>query len=139
MRAAVDVLWRAFKDEGVSWVGFYLKVPDADQMVLGPSRDKPACSPLELHGACGQTYLKRRPMIISDIHNLGAGYIACDPRDKAEIVLPMFGEDGTCWGVLDVDSFDRDAFGEHDGRELKRIMEAAGISWPSPYVEPLYY
>ena len=138
LRAAADTVWRHFKDEGVSWVGFYLKTAGVDEMVLGPSRDKPACTPLGMHGACGQCWLKRRPLVIADVHTLGAGYIACDPRDRSELVLPLYDKGGECWGVLDVDSHDRDAFGEHDARELKRIMEAAGISWPKPYVEALY-
>ncbi len=142
MHQAADAMWRHMKDHGVTWAGFYLISESHDgepEMVLGPSRDKPACSPIGMHGACGQVFTKRRPMIVSDVHNLGAGYVACDPRDKAELVLPMFEQNGDCWGVLDLDSFERDAFGEHDARELKKIMEAAGISWPSPYVEPLYY
>ena len=59
MREVSDVLWRFFKDHGVSWVGFYEKDPDADQMILGPSRDKQACSPIELHGACGMSWSKK--------------------------------------------------------------------------------
>ncbi|GJM18889.1 MAG: hypothetical protein DHS20C14_11020 [Phycisphaeraceae bacterium] len=141
MRHAADVLWRHLRDEGVSWAGFYL-ISENDagesEMVLGPSRDKPACTPIGMHGACGQSFLKKRSLVIADIHTLGAGYVACDPRDLAELVIPMFGEGSKPWGVLDLDSFDRDAFGEHDARELKRIMEVAGISWPSPYLEPLY-
>ncbi|MEZ6317928.1 MAG: hypothetical protein R3B49_04120 [Phycisphaerales bacterium] len=38
----------------------------------------------------------------------------CDPRDKSELVLPLYDAEGRVLGVLDVDSHDRDAFGEHD-------------------------
>ena len=142
MRHAADVLWRHLKDQGVSWCGFYLISRSASgeaEMVLGPSRDKPACSPIGMHGACGQCFTKRRALVVADVRNLGAGYVACDPRDLSELVLPMYGDDGEPWGVLDLDSFERDAFGEHDARELKRLMESAGVSWPRPYVEPLFY
>lgn len=142
LRHAADVLWRHMKDTGVSWCGFYRISQNAQgepEMALGPSRDKPACNPLAMHGACGQCFLKRRPLVISDVHNMGPAYVACDPRDLSEVVVPMFGDDAQPWGVLDLDSHERDAFGEHDARELKKIMEIAGISWPSPYVEPLYY
>src|SRR5690606_6771774 len=123
MGEAADVLWRFFKDFGVSWVGFYEKDPDADQMILGPSRDKPACSPIALHGACGMCWSKKRPVIVHDVHSLGPNYIACDPRDRSELVIPLFNDDGSCYGVLDIDSHDRNAFGEQDVFELRRLME----------------
>ena len=62
MQAIVDALWDAFKHQGYSWVGFYLDRPDApadERLVLGPRRDKPACSPIGLHGACGKALLTR--------------------------------------------------------------------------------
>ncbi len=78
-------------------------------------------------------------MIIGDVVNLGPEYIACDPRDKSELVIPLFGKDGECWGVLDVDSRERDAFGETDLFELRRILEATGLSWPKAHLDPLRY
>ena len=139
MREVVDTLWRFFRHEGVSWVGFYTIDEDKNSMTLGPSRDTPACSPIELHGACGKSWRTGRPMIISDVVNLGAEYVACDPRDKSELVIPLFDSDGDCWGVLDLDSRERDAFGETDLYELRRIMEATGLSWPKPHLEALFY
>lgn len=139
MREVVDTLWRFMKDHGVSWVGFYTKADDADEMVLGPSRDKPACSPIGLHGACGQALLKKRPLIVNDVRNLGMNYVACDPRDLAELVIPLFDENGECYGVLDLDSFERSAFGEHDMIQLRRLMESTGISWPAPHLPALVY
>ncbi len=139
MREVCDVLWRFFKDHGVSWVGFYEKDPDADQMILGPSRDTPACSPIELRGACGMSWSKKRPIIVNDVHNLGENYIICDPRDRSEVVIPLFNDDGSCFGVLDLDSHDRNAFFEHDVIELRRLMESTAISWPAPHLPALIY
>ena len=139
MREVADTLWRFFHHEGVSWVGFYTIDEDKNSMTLGPSRNTPACSPIELHGACGKSWRTGRSMIISDVVNLGAEYVACDPRDKSELVIPMFDSDGDCWGVLDLDSRERDAFGETDLYELRRIMEATGLSWPKPHLEALFY
>ncbi len=139
MRETCDVLWRFFKDHGVSWVGFYEKDPEADQMILGPSRDKPACSPIELRGACGMCHRKKRPIIVNDVHNLGEHYIACDPRDRSEVVIPLFNDDGSCYGVLDLDSHERNAFNEHDVTELRRLMESTAISWPAPHLPALIY
>lgn len=139
MGEVCDVIWRFFKDQGVSWVGFYEKDDDADQMNLVCSRNKPACSPIELRGACGMSWRKKRPIIVNDVHSLGEHYIACDPKDKSEIVLPMFNNDGSCYGVLDLDSRDRNAFYEHDLIELRRLMESTAISWPAPHVPALIY
>ncbi len=139
MRSAADTFWRFFKDYGVSWVGFYTKVEGADELMLGPSRDKPACSPIALHGACGMCYTKRRPIIVNDVHNLGERYIACDPRDRSEVLVPLFDENGRCYGVLDVDSHERNAFSEHDVIEMRKIMESTGISWPAPHLPALVY
>ncbi len=139
MREAADVLWRFFKDHGYSWVGFYEKDRDADRMTLGPARDKPACSPIALHGACGMAWTKKRPIIVNDVHNLGPNYISCNPRDRSEVIVPLFNDDGSCWGVLDIDSFERDAFGEQDVHELRRIMEATALSWPAPHLPAIVY
>lgn len=128
MRLAIDALWNELHDKGCSWIGFYLK-GDADDMILGPRRDKPACSPIGLHGACGKCFLSRRPLIVPDVAKLGAGYIACDPRDRSEAVLPCIDDAGECWGVLDADSFDLSAFDEDDIQGLSSVLRHAGLSF----------
>jgi putative methionine-R-sulfoxide reductase with GAF domain len=138
LRIVVDALWDGLHGEGVSWVGFYLFLPGepADRaMVLGPSRDTPACSPIGLHGVCGQALTGGRTRIVRDVAELGAGYVACDPRDRSEIVLPCtcspVGSDpdpgGGCWGVLDLDSHGLGAFDESDERGLVLALRSAGI------------
>lgn len=139
MREAADVLWRFLKDHGVSWVGFYTHAEGSDELRLGPSRDKPACDPIGLHGACGQAVRKKRPLIVNDVRNLGTAYVCCDPRDLSELVIPLFDENGRCYAVLDLDSFERSAFGEHDVINLRRLMESTGISWPAPHLPALVY
>ena len=128
MAAAVDALWDHLAPRGVSWIGFYLKVDGKDEMVLGPRRDKPACSPIGLHGVCGRSFLERRPIVVRDVAALGAGYIACDPRDRSEAVIPLFEPDGTCWGVLDADSYDAAAFDESDVEGMTGLAERLGLS-----------
>lgn len=134
MQAFVDAAWPLLgASGGVSWLGFYLIAHEpsrGDEMLLGPRRDKPACSPIGMHGACGRCYLTRRPLVVSDVANLGKGYIACDPRDRSEVVLPVFNADESCWGVIDLDSFDVGAFGEADVHGLQRALEAAGLTTP---------
>lgn len=130
MQAFVDAAWPLFCDADVSWIGFYLISADGREMLLGPRRDKPACSPIGLHGACGQAWRERRTLIVRDVRELGAGYIACDPRDLSELVIPLFDPaDATiCWGVLDVDSFSIGAFEEADARGMLEALRAAGLT-----------
>ncbi len=131
MRAVVDALWECVGNRGYSWVGFYLdqpNEPDEKRLVLGSCRDKPACSPIGLHGVCGQALLSKKPRIVRDVTELGENYIACDPRDRSEIVMPLLDERGVCWGVLDIDSSDVGAFDESDALGLHQVLEAAGLT-----------
>ena len=48
-------------------------------------------------------------------------------------------ENGACYGVLDLDSFERSAFSEHDLLNLRRLMESTGLSWPAPHLPALVY
>lgn len=130
MAAAVDVLWDALASTGVSWLGFYTKPANTNEMILGARRDKPACSPISLDGMCGRSWRARRPIVLKDAKTLTSGYIACDPNDRGELVIPLLERDGSCWGVLDLDSHDADVFGEHDVAELTRLMEQIGLSSP---------
>ncbi len=127
MQAVVDALWEALKDTGVSWVGFYLH-EGGHELVLGPRRDKPACSPIGLHGACGQCFRSGRPLVVRDVAELGANYVACDPRDRSELVLPCVDEQGRCWGVLDLDSHAVGSFTEADAAGLTAVLRAAKLT-----------
>jgi putative methionine-R-sulfoxide reductase with GAF domain len=130
MRLAVDAMWDTLGARGVSWIGFYLKVSGKDEMILGPRRDKPACSPIGLHGMCGRCWQEKKPIIVRNVATLGDNYIACDPKDKSELVIPLFEPDGSCWGVLDADSYDVDSFQEFDVGGLIRAVERLGLSTP---------
>ena len=131
MQAVVDGLWSVLAGTGVSWVGFYLDQPaepDDRRLVLGPHRDAPACSPIGLNGVCGSALGDGRDVIIEDVSVLGDAYIACDPRDRSEIVIPLQDGQGTVWAVLDLDSRDVSAFDETDAAGLHRVLAAAGLS-----------
>ena len=129
MQRVVDALWEALHDTGVSWVGFYLH-EGKDELVLGPRRDKPACSPIGLHGACGRTFTIGEPLVVRDVRDLGENYVACDPRDQSEVVVPCLREDGTCWGVLDLDSFDIGSFDRVDVDGLLALLRLGGLTTP---------
>ncbi|MCL4742035.1 MAG: GAF domain-containing protein [Phycisphaerales bacterium] len=128
MQALADALWDAFANEGYSWVGFYVKPADRDELILGPRRDKPACSPIGLHGACGRAWRDRCALVVRDVASLGERYVACDPRDRSEVVVPMLDPSGECWGVLDADSHEAGAFTEHDAAALAELLIRAGLS-----------
>ena len=137
-RAVVQAIWRHLGPTGVSWVGFYLAPAGArpggepvTELLLDCREPKPACSPIGMHGVCGQSFLGRTVRIVEDTRDLGAAYVACDPRDRSEIVLPVaFAEDppqGPPTGVLDLDSHDPGRFGTADEHGLRAVLEAAGI------------
>lgn len=138
MSAAADLLWEALHQVGVSWIGFYEIAREGNThgaepggaMILGPHRDRPACSPIALHGACGRCWTSKRPLVVTDVAKLGEGYVACDPRDRSEVVVPCLDADGSCWGVLDGDSFEPGCFTPDDAARLAEFLAAAGLSAP---------
>lgn len=127
MRLLIDALWDSLKDTGVSWIGIYVH-EGGEELVLGPCRNKPACSPIGMHGACGQVFTSQQPLVVCDVAELGENYIACDPRDRSEVVIPLLDSDGSCWGVLDADSYEVGAFDDSDVAGLTRVLEAAGLT-----------
>jgi putative methionine-R-sulfoxide reductase with GAF domain len=130
MREVVDALWEVVSARGVSWIGFYTKHPQRDEMTLGPRRDKPACSPLGLDGMCGRSWREHRPILLHDAAAVKGGYIACDPKDRSEVVVPLFEADGRCYGVLDADSYEIGTFDTADVIGLTTLVEHAGLSAP---------
>ena len=128
MHAVVDGLWDVLHDVGVSWLGFYLH-EGGDELVLGPLRDTPACSPIGLHGVCGQAFHSGEARVVRDVRELGEEFIACDPRDRSEVVVPCFDNDGHCWGVLDLDSHEVGAFTDADAVGLRSVLLAAGLTF----------
>lgn len=135
MRMVVDALWAVLHSRAVSWIGFYIKTPGREEMRLGPCRDKPACSPIGLHGVCGRCWRERRAVVVRDVADLGSAYIACDPHDRSECVVPLFDARGEVWGVLDADSRQPGRFTDDDVRLLRGAAEGVGLSmpqWPVP-------
>jgi putative methionine-R-sulfoxide reductase with GAF domain len=122
MREIVDELWDTFADSPYSWCGFYVLSPDGSQLILGAHRDKPACSPLPMHGVCGRAIKEGKTIIVPDVKALGDQHIECDPRNQSEIAVPVYDAQGKVWGVFDVDSQAKDAFDSMDQRWLETIM-----------------
>lgn len=127
MSKLVTELWESFKDQHLSWIGFYAKVEGTDEMVLVCREPKPACSPIGLHGMCGRGWQERRSIVIQDVRTLSENYIACDPKDQSEVVVPVLNADGSCWGVLDADSYAVAGFDQADAAALGVLIERLGI------------
>ena len=131
MRAAVDALWAALSAAGVSWCGFYLPAPGGRELVLGPRRPGPACSPIGLEGVCGRAWRERRALVVRDVRELGGAYIPCDERDRSEAVVPVPGPGGEPLAVLDLDSHEVGAFSDRDAEGLELVLRAAGLAPPA--------
>jgi len=132
MQHIIDTLWDVFGEGAFSWVGFYLPMADGENLSLGPHRDKPACSPIGMHGVCGRAAKEMKTQIVADVRALGPDrHVECDPANRSEIAVPVRGFDGRVFAVLDIDSKDVGAFDEIDARWLERIIRLLE-SAPSP-------
>lgn len=161
MGLLVDQLWRVFgnpkttasglsadeasKLAGYSWVGFYFGpgnpfvsafgqhlTPSAHEMLLDRRQPKPACSPIGLGGMCGRSFREAVPIVVRDVATLEDGYIACDPRDRSEVVVPCFDENGEVYAVLDVDGYAPNDFSGDDTDALHDLLVRSGLSSGEP-------
>ncbi|HYF14421.1 MAG TPA: GNAT family N-acetyltransferase [Phycisphaerales bacterium] len=130
---AMDPASEAEKRAGrfVSWCGFYEIAPDAQSMVLVCREPKPACSPIGLHGMCGRGWRERRAFVVRDVRVLGEDYVACDPRDESELVIPVH-DSGACVGVFDADSYHRGAFDAAHAIGVEAALAAVGLGPKQP-------
>ncbi|HVZ24649.1 MAG TPA: GAF domain-containing protein, partial [Sediminibacterium sp.] len=103
------------------WVGFYLV--KGDQLVLGPFQGPVACTRINKgRGVCGTSWEKAATLVVPDVEQF-PGHIACSSLSQSEIVLPLI-QDGTVWGVLDIDSRERNQFDATDQLYLETL-----VSW----------
>ena len=129
--AFLNIAWSALESTGVSWIGFYRMADDEQSMLLEQCRDRPACSPIGMHGVCGQAATTGRTRIIDDVAALCDDYVACDPRDRSEIVIPIHARTPAgqpAVRVLDLDSFEVAAFSDLDDRCLRKALQIAGLA-----------
>ena len=102
-----------------SWTGFYFVVDD-DELCIGPYQGPVACQVLKGQGTCLQAAVTAAPVVVPDVRTF-PGHIACDPRTRSEIVVPVLQDDGVI-AVLDIDSNELAQFSEEDVGPLKRIL-----------------
>ena len=106
------------------WTGFYF-VASEDELHVGPYQGPVACQILRDQGVCLACARTRRPVVVRDVERF-AGHIACDPRSKSEIALPVlapseYGPDQVV-AVLDIDAAELRQFDEEDIPPLQRIL-----------------
>lgn len=102
-----------------SWTGFYRV--EGEELLVGPYQGPLACLLLERDvGVCWTSVREKEAVVVADVHAF-EGHIACDPRTRSEVVVPVLGADGAVRAVLDVDSTQPDAFTEADVEGLEML------------------
>lgn len=106
------------------WTGFYVVDPHKpEELVVGPYQGTLGCLRIPFgKGVCGTAAASGETQLVKDVHAF-PGHIACDSRTNSEIVVPVYGEDGTLAAVLDVDSEAFAAFDETDKTALEAICK----------------
>lgn len=102
------------------WTGFYF-VAGEDELHVGPYQGPVACQVLRDRGVCLHCARTGQPVVVADVEQF-AGHVACDPRSKSEIALPVMKE-GRVVAVLDIDSDRLAQFDEGDIAPLTRILD----------------
>jgi L-methionine (R)-S-oxide reductase len=103
-----------------SWTGFYF-VAGEDELHVGPYQGPVACQMLIGRGVCLHCARTKEPLIVPDVAQF-PGHIACDPRSRSEIVLPVTTGDEVV-AVLDIDAHRPAQFDEDDVAPLTRILD----------------
>lgn len=113
------------KMRSFSWTGFYL-LSDGD-LIVGPYQGRIACQLLERNrGVCWTGINEAKNIIVPDVTRF-PGHIACDPRSRSEIVVPIRDRQHKITGVLDVDSEMIGNFDETDAVYLEKIARLVYI------------
>lgn len=115
---ASSVIAQAFPQ--ANWVGFYLA--DGEELKVGPFQGKPAVSRIGYGlGVCGTAWKRGESIVVEEVECF-EGHIACDCNTHSEIVVPLRREDGSIWGVLDMDSVIPAHFSEEDRAGLESCV-----------------
>ncbi|MFW6115604.1 MAG: GAF domain-containing protein [Chloroflexota bacterium] len=105
------------------WTGFYF-LAGQERLHIGPYQGPVACQVLEGGGVCLHCARTGKPVIVPDVEQF-PGHIACDPRSRSEIAIPVLRGDHVV-AVLDVDSVESAQFDADDVAPLERIVGLLG-------------
>ncbi len=107
---------------GHLWTGFYRVVEPGRLLRVGPYQGTLGCLEIAFgRGVCGTAAAERRTVVVPDVERF-PGHITCDGRSRSEIVVPVFGRDGSLRAVFDVDSEYPAAFDDEDAAALERLV-----------------
>lgn len=122
MATVVSMLSGAFPH--FFWTGFYVVDPArSEELVVGPYQGSLGCLRIAFsRGVCGAAARTRRTQVVRDVHAF-EGHIACDPRSRSEIVVPVVDGAGDLIAVLDVDAETEGAFDETDAQALEALVK----------------
>lgn len=121
---AAALLWQHL--ERVNWVGFYVRMPGREHLVLGPFQGKVACTDIAFsRGVCGRSATTRESVLVDDVHQF-VGHIACDGASLSELVVPILDGEGNLVALLDMDSPYRKRFSPEDQRMGEAVASLLG-------------
>lgn len=113
------LLWQTLPQ--TSWCGFYRRVADRE-LAVGPYQGNMGCLRIAFdRGVCGLSARERRVVRVPDVHAF-ADHIACDGGTRSELVVPLIVA-GELRGVLDLDSYEPDAFSDEEGDRLVALLD----------------
>lgn len=113
---------------GLNWAGFYLM--RGGELVLGPFQGQPACVRIVVgRGVCGTAAEQQIAQVVEDVEAF-PGHIACDPRSRSEVVVPVV-VGGLTVAVLDLDSSVLANFDDEDREGLEAIVSdlVTAVDW----------
>jgi len=115
---------------GASWTGFY-RVVAPRLLRIGPYQGPVGCLEIPFdQGVCGAAASRGESLVVEDVHAF-PGHIACDPRARSEIVVPVRDTAGELRAVLDIDSHLPATFDTEDRRGLERLVQLLAPSFGS--------
>ncbi|MEJ5257682.1 MAG: diguanylate cyclase [Fervidobacterium sp.] len=106
-----------------NWTGFYL-MDEEGMLVLGPYVGEPT-EHVRIavgKGICGQAAETKLTFVVQDVTQ-ETNYLSCSPHVKSEIVVPIFRNDGSVFGEIDIDSHYKAPFDERDREFLEWIAQ----------------
>jgi GAF domain-containing protein len=112
---------------GVSWTGFYML--RNGELVVDAYQGPVACLVLKDHsGVCWAGIDRRSSVLVPDVHAF-PGHVACDPRSRSELVVPVLRPDGEPAGVLDLDSRQPGHFDQVDVEGCEGVVRLLERTW----------
>ena len=91
--------------------------------MAGPYQGELACQVLEKNkGVCWAAINSREVIVVEDVKKF-PGHIACNPKSKSEIAVPLKDSSEEIIGVLDIDSAVKGQFDAVDSFYLKEILK----------------